>query len=93
VRHFARWIHHHVAEFAMGCPTDGVKAPEEEEPKWKGLSHVEQLRLLTAAQTLRLRRGRGTHQEVRDHALTATLFGTGLRISELLEIDLEQYTG
>ena len=32
MRHFARWIHKHVAAFPLGCPTDGVKAPEEEEP-------------------------------------------------------------
>jgi hypothetical protein len=49
VRHFARWIHKHVAAFPLGCPTDGVKAPEEGEPKWKGLSRLEQLRLLNAA--------------------------------------------
>ena len=28
VRHFARWLHTHVAAFPLGCPTDGVKAPE-----------------------------------------------------------------
>jgi Uncharacterised ACR, YggU family COG1872 len=33
VHHFARWIHKHVSVFPLGCPTDGVKAPEEEEPK------------------------------------------------------------
>ena len=91
VRHFARWIHKHVAAFPFGCPTDGVKAPEEEEPKWKGLSRIEQLRLLTAAQTLRARKARGTHQGLRDHALVATLLGTGLRVSELLAIDVTQY--
>jgi hypothetical protein len=66
VRHFARWIHKHVSAFPLGCPTDGVKAPEEEEPKWKGLSRIEQLRLLTAAQTLRVRKGSRlrTHPEV-----------------------------
>jgi hypothetical protein len=41
VRHFARWIHQQVAAFPLGCPTDGVKAPEEEAPKWKGLSRLE----------------------------------------------------
>jgi integrase/recombinase XerD len=91
VRHFARWIHKHVAAFPLGCPTDGVKAPEEDEPKWKGLSRTDQLRLLSAAQTLRARKGRGTNQGLRDHALIATLLGTGLRVSELLAIDVAQY--
>jgi integrase/recombinase XerD len=91
VRHFARWIHKHVAAFPLGCPTDGVKTPEEEEPKWKGLSRIEQLRLLTAAQTMRVRKARGTDQGLRDHAFIATLLGTGLRGSELLAIDIAQY--
>jgi site-specific recombinase XerD len=91
VRHFARWIHKHVAAFPLGCPTDGVKAPKEEEPKWKELSRLEQIRLRTAAQTLRVRTGRGTDQGQRDHALIATLLGTGLRVSELLAIDITQY--
>jgi integrase/recombinase XerD len=93
VRHFARWIHKHVAAFPLGCPTDGVKAPEEGEPKWKGLSRLEQLRLLNAAQTLRVQNARGTDQGLRDHALIATLLGTGLRVSELLAIDVAQYNG
>ena len=91
VRHFARWIHTHVAAFPLGCPTDGVKAPEEEKPKWKGLSPLEQLRRLTAAQTLRACKSRGTAQGLRDHALLASLLGTGLRASELLAIDIAQY--
>jgi integrase len=91
VCHFARWIHQHAAAFPLGCPTDGVKAPEEEEPKWKGLSRLEQIRLLYAAQTLRVRKGRGTDQGLRDHVLITTLLGAGLRVSELLAIDVDQY--
>jgi integrase/recombinase XerD len=90
VRHFARWMHRHVAPFPFGCPTDGVKPPEAGEPQWKGLSRTDQLRLLHAAQTLRLNKGRGTDQGLRNHALVATLLGTGLRISELLALDRAQ---
>jgi integrase/recombinase XerD len=68
-----------------------VKTPEEEEPKWNGLSRLEQLWPLTAAQTLRVRTGQGTDQGLRDHALIATLLGTGLRVSEPLAIDVTQY--
>jgi site-specific recombinase XerD len=93
VCHFARWIHQHVMEFPMGCPTTGLKVSVEEEPKWKGLSRADQLRLLAAAQTLRLHRGRGTDQGLCDHALIATLLGTGLRVSELLALECDQYNG
>src|SRR2546426_9594668 len=93
VRHFARWSHHKVKPFPLGCPTDGVKPPEEPEPEWKGLSRADELRVLNAAQTLRVRPGRGTDQGVRDHAAIAVLLGSGLRVSEMLNLNREQYTG
>ena len=93
VRHFARWIHQKVQPFPLGCPTDGVKPPQEPEPEWKGLSRADELRLLAAAQTLRVRPGRGTNQSLRDHAAIAVLLGSGLRVSELLGLKREQYTG
>lgn len=93
VRHFARWTHQHVKPFPLGCPTEGVKPPAEAEPEWKGLTRADELRLLNAAQTLRLRPQRGTNQGVRDHAITAVLLGSGLRVSELLGLDVNQYDG
>ncbi len=93
VRHFARWIHFKVHAFPMGCPTDGVRPPREPEPEWKGLSRADELRLLAAAQTLRVRPGRGTDQGLRDHAAIAVLLGCGLRISELLNLNVDQCTG
>jgi integrase/recombinase XerD len=93
VRHFARWVHQKVKPFSLGCPTDGVKPPEEPEPEWKGLSRADELRLLNAAQTLRVRPGRGTNQGLRDHAAIALLLGSGLRVSEVLNLNGEQYTG
>src|SRR6266851_6664193 len=93
VRHFARWIHFKVHAFPMGCPTDGVRPPREPEPEWKGLSRADELRLLAAAQTLRVRPGRGTDQGLRDHAAIAVLLGSGLRFSELLSLNADQYDG
>src|SRR5713101_2502581 len=82
-----------VKPFPLGCPTDGVKPPEEPEAEWKGLSRAEELRLLNAAQTLRVRPGRGTNQGLRDHVAIALLLGSGLRVSEVLNLNCEQYTG
>jgi integrase/recombinase XerD len=93
VRHFARWIHRKILAFPLGCPADGIKPPQDPEPEWKGLSRADELRLLAAAQTLRLRPGRGTDQGLRDHAILATLLGCGLRVSELCNLDHNQYTG
>lgn len=93
VRHFARWIHQKARPFPLGCPTDGIKPPREPEPEWKGLSRADELRLITAAQTLRLSPGRGTNQGLRDQAVLAVLLGSGLRVTELVNLDRSQYTG
>jgi integrase/recombinase XerD len=94
VRHFARWLHRKFPTlFPLGCPTDGVKPPGEPTADWKGITRLEELRLLNAVQTLRVRRGPGTDQGLRNHALLAALLGSGLRVSEVVNLDKDQYTG
>ena len=94
VRHFARWLHRKFpALFPLGCPTDGVKPPAEPTATWKGLTRRDEVRLLGAAQALRLHPGTGTDQGLRNHALLAVLLGSGLRVSEVLQLDRDQYTG
>lgn len=94
VRHFARWLDQKFPGlFPLGCPTDGVKPPAEPTADWKGLTRLEELRLLNAVQKLRVRRGPGTDQGLRNHALFAALLGSGLRVSEVLNLDRDQYTG
>jgi integrase/recombinase XerD len=94
VRHFARWCGRKFpALFPLGCPTDGVKPPAEPAADWKGLTRLEELRLLSAAQALRVHPGTGTDQDLRNHALLAVLLGSGLRVSEALNLDRDQYTG
>jgi integrase/recombinase XerD len=93
VRHFACWLDRKFPGlFPLGCPTEGIKPPAEPEANWKGLTRLEELRLLNAAQTLRVRPGPGTKQGLRNHALLAVLLGSGLRISEVLQLDRDQYT-
>ena len=93
VRHFARWLHRKFpALFPLGCPTEGVKPPAEPTPEWKGLTRLDEIRLFAAAQTLRMRPGHGTNQGLRNHALLAVLLGSGLRVSEALSLDRDQYT-
>jgi integrase/recombinase XerD len=94
VRHFARWLHRKLPDlFPLGCPTEGVKPPAEPTPDWKGLTRLDEIRLDAAAQTLRARPGHGTNQGLRNHALLAVLLGSGLRVSEALSLDRDQYTG
>jgi site-specific recombinase XerD len=94
VRHFARWLDRKFPSlFPLGGPTDGVKPPAEPTADWKGLTRLEELRLLNAVQTLRVRLGPGTKQGLRNHALLAVLLGSGLCISEVLQLDRDQYTG
>src|SRR3989442_830144 len=94
VRHFARWLHRKFPDlFPLGCPTEGVKPPAEPTPDWKGLTRLDEIRLFAAAQTLRARPGHGTNQGLRNHALLAVLLGSGLRVSEALGLDRDQYTG
>jgi integrase/recombinase XerD len=94
VRHFARWLHRKfLGLFPLGCPTEGVKPPAEPTADWKGLTRLDEIRLTAAAQTLRARPGHGTNQGLRNHALLAVLLGSGLRVSEALGLDRDQYTG
>ena len=93
VRHFARWAHRGPFPFPHGLPTEGVKAPEEPEGAFKGLSRKDQVRLLNAAHTLATKPSRGTNQGVRDSAIVHCLLASALRVSELVGLDIDQYDG
>jgi len=92
LRHCAQWIQRQ-RSFLAGDPCRGIPDLRVDEPAWKGLSDIEVTRLRSAGeQLLRLKTGR--HQQpVRDYALFLVLLQTGLRISELLGLDLSQLSG
>ena len=60
---------------------------------WKGLTRLNEIRLMATAQTLRVRPGPGTDQGQRNHVLLAILLCSGLRVSEVLGLDRDQYNG
>ena len=93
VRHFARWIHKNRFAFPQGCPTDGVRAPRQTRPSWKGLERKNEVRIRNAARKMKTLPHPGTHQGERDFAFLAALAGSGLRVSEVRALDVAQWDG
>lgn len=92
LRHAASWVHRH-RPFPAGHPCRGVHDLQTDEPSWKGLSDLEVTRLKAAAETLLVTKDRTNQLPLRDHAIFLSLLHTGLRVSELVGLDLGQYTG
>jgi site-specific recombinase XerD len=92
LRHAARWIHGH-RPFLAGNPLDRIQDLVEDDPEWKGLTDIEVTRLKSAAEQLVKLKARKNQQPHKGYAVLQVLLGTGLRVSELLACDLEQYQG
>ena len=93
VRHFARWLHRKFDPLPAGLSHRWGEAAGGTHGRLEGPHPVGELRLLNAVQTLRVRRGTGTDQGLRNHALLAALLGSGLRVSEMVHLERDQYTG
>lgn len=92
LRHAGSWVHGQ-RPFLAGNPTERIGDVQTDEPSWKGLSDLELMRLKSAGeQLLRLKIARNQHA-LRDHAIFLSLLHTGLRVSELLSLDISQYEG
>jgi integrase/recombinase XerD len=92
LRHAAAWIHKQ-RPFLAGNPCERIADLTLDDPAWRGLSELEIMRLRSAAEQLtRLKTARNQHP-LRDQALFLALLQTGMRISELLSLDLWQYQG
>jgi len=90
LRHCARWIHRQ-RPFLAGNPTERVPDLNIDDPEWKGLRDIDITRLRAAAERLvHLKRRRNQHP-LRDRAIFLVLLRTGLRVSELLSLDIDQY--
>ena len=91
LRHFARWAHEQKTPFIAGLPTRGIKEREVDEPDAKKLSPREIHRLFKAADKLVITDTRKNARPRRNRAILALLYYTGLRVSELCALRLDQY--
>jgi len=92
LRHCASWVHRK-RPFLAGNPTERIADVAVDDPEWKGLADIEITRLKAAAeQLIHVKRRRNQHP-IRDFTIFHVLLRTGLRISELLRLDLDQYQG
>ncbi|OWK45558.1 Site-specific recombinase XerD [Fimbriiglobus ruber] len=92
LRHCAAWIHER-RPFLAGNPCRGVRELFLDEPAWKGLSDLQVMQLRSAAEQLVCLKKRKNQRGLRDRAIFLSLLHTGLRVSELLAVQKDQYTG
>ena len=88
LKHAANWIEKQ-RPFLVGNPCEGVRTIEEDAPDWNGLEDDELEAILAAADKL-VEEGEGQYA-LRDRAILVVLLRTGLRVSELLSLDLKNY--
>jgi integrase/recombinase XerD len=92
LRHCANWIHQR-RPFLAGNPCHRISDLHTDAPEWKGLTDMEVTRLKAAAEQLLHLKSRRNQNPLRDRAIFLILLHTGLRVSELLALDLGQYRG
>lgn len=92
LRTAAKWIHGH-CPFPAGNPMARISDLNMPEPTWQGLTDLQMVRMKAAADQL-LTLSTGANQwPRRDFALFHVLYVTAMRVTELIEIDIDQYDG
>lgn len=90
IKHFANWLKKN-KELPGGNPFQGVKFIQVEDPAWNGLTPIEITRLKAACE-IRLNACTKKHQNpLLEYVVFSILYSTGLRESELANLNVEQY--
>lgn len=90
IKHFANWLRKQY-EFPGGNPFLGVKAIHIEDPAWNGLSAIEITRLKSACETRINSCKKKQQNPLLEYVVFLILYSTGLRESELAQLNVEQY--
>jgi len=95
IRHFARWVaDHNPSPFRYGSPVKGIKERTLPNSPPKQLSQITINRLKKAAdKRVIIDEGRKNARPLRNRAIFHLLLGTGLRVEELCNLNLEQFQG
>lgn len=90
LRHFSRWLHAQRPLLA-GNPFQGVRDVNADEPEWNGLTSRQMLRLKSACEQRIKSCTRADQNPLLEAAIFYVLSQTGLRESELVSLNIEQY--
>lgn len=90
VRHFGRWLHKQRPLLA-GDPLANVKDLTIDAPDWNGLTPRQLMRLKSACEQRIKSCTRKDQNPLLETAIFYTLLGSGLRESELVSLDVDQY--
>jgi len=90
LKHFGNWLHKE-RKLLGGNPFNGVKFTQVEDPEWNGLTVTEVTRLKAACE-IRLNACKKQNQNpLLEYVVFSILLSTGLRESELVSLNMEQY--
>lgn len=90
IRHFGRWLHHQRPLLA-GDPLANVKDIQTDAPDWNGVTPRNLMRLKSACEQRLKACTRKDQNPLLESAVFYCLYGTGLRESELVALDVYQY--
>lgn len=90
IRHFGRWLHSQRPLLA-GDPLANVKDIQTDAPDWNGVSPRNLMRLKSACEQRLKACTRKDQNPLLETAVFYCLYGTGLRESELVALDVYQY--